>query len=106
MIYGFIQPTRPNKEPMKTFAVVGAGPAGLAAMKELKEAGFEVTAFDRSVSIGGRWSCPSRRTEAYGRSSASTRIVNCCPFQTLHGKNRIIKVTKRRTVVSFRTAPK
>ena len=38
---------------MRTFAVVGAGPAGLAAMKELKEAGFEVTAFDRSASIGG-----------------------------------------------------
>jgi dimethylaniline monooxygenase (N-oxide forming) len=46
---------------MKTFAVVGAGPAGLAAMKELKEAGFEVTAFDRSASIGGRWSLTPNR---------------------------------------------
>jgi dimethylaniline monooxygenase (N-oxide forming) len=46
---------------MKTFAVVGAGPSGLAAIKELKEAGFEVTAFDRSASIGGRWSLAPNR---------------------------------------------
>jgi dimethylaniline monooxygenase (N-oxide forming) len=46
---------------MKTFAVVGAGPAGLSAVKELKEAGFEVTAFDRSASIGGRWSLAPNR---------------------------------------------
>jgi dimethylaniline monooxygenase (N-oxide forming) len=46
---------------LKTFAVVGAGPSGLAAIKELKEAGFEVTAFDRSASVGGRWSLAPNR---------------------------------------------
>jgi dimethylaniline monooxygenase (N-oxide forming) len=40
---------------MKTICVVGLGPAGCTATKELREHGFEVTAFDASPRIGGRW---------------------------------------------------
>eukprot|EP00977_Amphora_coffeiformis_P005954 scaffold1267_cov171-Amphora_coffeaeformis.AAC.30 len=41
---------------MKTVCVVGAGPAGLSAIKELKVAGLEPTCIDRNFSVGGRWS--------------------------------------------------
>ena len=34
-------------------AVVGGGPAGLAAAKELAEMGFAVTVFERSAEAGG-----------------------------------------------------
>jgi dimethylaniline monooxygenase (N-oxide forming) len=40
---------------MKTICVVGLGPAGITATKELREHGFEVTAYDASPRIGGRW---------------------------------------------------
>lgn len=40
---------------MKTICVVGLGPAGITATKELRERGFEVTAYDASPRIGGRW---------------------------------------------------
>ncbi|GKU10059.1 unnamed protein product, partial [Fusarium langsethiae] len=37
-------------------AVVGTGPAGLVALKNLKEQGFNVVAFERRLSVGGLWS--------------------------------------------------
>jgi dimethylaniline monooxygenase (N-oxide forming) len=41
---------------MKTICIVGTGASGLVCTKELRAAGFEVTAFDPSDQIGGRWS--------------------------------------------------
>lgn len=38
-----------------TVAVIGAGPAGLVALKNLIEEGFEVTGFDRNPYVGGLW---------------------------------------------------
>ena len=40
---------------MKTVGVIGCGPAGLAAVKELKQAGLDVTAFEKKSSVGGVW---------------------------------------------------
>ncbi|KAM5358214.1 hypothetical protein ACJZ2D_015489 [Fusarium nematophilum] len=36
-------------------AVIGAGPAGLAAIKSLREEGFQVTCFERRPDAGGIW---------------------------------------------------
>ncbi|KAH7559856.1 dimethylaniline monooxygenase 2 [Bipolaris maydis] len=38
-----------------TVAVIGLGPAGLVALKNLKEEGFEAVGFDRNSYIGGLW---------------------------------------------------
>lgn len=38
-----------------TVAVVGAGPVGLMAMKNLKEVGFEVSGFEKRGYVGGLW---------------------------------------------------
>ena len=46
---------------IKTVAVIGAGSGGLAAVKELKEKGFDVMAFDRCGSVGGRFSLEGDR---------------------------------------------
>lgn len=40
---------------MKRVCVIGAGPSGLAAIKNLLDAGLEVTAFDRQSGVGGNW---------------------------------------------------
>ena len=38
-----------------TVAVIGAGPTGLMALKNLKEDGFEVTGFEKRGYVGGLW---------------------------------------------------
>lgn len=40
----------------KTACVIGLGPAGLVATKELKAAGFDVIGYDALSRMGGRWS--------------------------------------------------
>lgn len=39
----------------KSVCVIGAGAFGLAALKNLLEAGFEATAYERNNHIGGLW---------------------------------------------------
>jgi glutamate synthase (NADPH) small chain len=50
---GYIKPTPPSRRTGKRVAVVGSGPAGLAAAAQLNKAGHWVTVFERSDRIGG-----------------------------------------------------
>ena len=38
-----------------TFAIIGAGPAGLATAKHFRQAGFAVEIFEREDDVGGNW---------------------------------------------------
>ena len=50
---GYIKATPPTSRTGKRVAVVGSGPAGLAAAAQLNKAGHWVTVFERSDRIGG-----------------------------------------------------
>lgn len=50
---GWIKPKPPNKRTGKHVAVVGSGPAGLAAADQLNKAGHMVTVYERDDRIGG-----------------------------------------------------
>ena len=50
---GYVQPTSPLLKSGKTVAVVGSGPAGLAAAAQLARAGHTVTVFERDDRPGG-----------------------------------------------------
>ena len=50
---GWIRPTPPLTRTGKTVAVVGSGPAGLAAADQLNRAGHLVTVYERAGRIGG-----------------------------------------------------
>lgn len=50
---GWIVPSPPAHRTGKKVAVVGSGPAGLAAAAELNRAGHEVTVYERADRIGG-----------------------------------------------------
>lgn len=50
---GWVKPIRPPHERAQSVGVVGAGPAGLAAADRLREAGYQVTVYDRHDRPGG-----------------------------------------------------
>ena len=50
---GFVTPRIPSVRTGKKVAIVGSGPAGLAAAAQLNYAGHSVTVFERADAIGG-----------------------------------------------------
>jgi glutamate synthase (NADPH) small chain len=50
---GWIRPRPPERETDRSVAVIGSGPAGLAAAQQLRRAGHAVTVFERDDRIGG-----------------------------------------------------
>jgi len=62
---GWIIPQIPNKRTGKRIAVVGSGPAGLAAAQQLNRAGHSVTVFERDDELGGllRYGIPNFKLE-------------------------------------------
>jgi glutamate synthase (NADPH/NADH) small chain len=62
---GYIKATPPKNRTGKRVAVVGSGPAGLAAAAQLNKAGHWVTVFERSDRVGGllRYGIPDFKLE-------------------------------------------
>ena len=62
---GWIKPQPPEQRTGKTVAIVGSGPAGLAAAQQLNRAGHTVTVFERDNKIGGllRYGIPDFKME-------------------------------------------
>ncbi|HYQ15778.1 MAG TPA: glutamate synthase subunit beta, partial [Polyangiaceae bacterium] len=50
---GFVKPQPPRQRTGKKVAVIGSGPAGMAAAQQLNRAGHTVTLFERDDRIGG-----------------------------------------------------
>lgn len=50
---GLVKPETPKPATGKTVAVVGAGPAGLAAAQQLARAGHQVVLFEKNAFVGG-----------------------------------------------------
>lgn len=62
---GYVKPNPPKKRTGKHVAVVGSGPAGMAAAAQLNKAGHTVTLFERADQIGGllRYGIPDFKLE-------------------------------------------
>jgi glutamate synthase (NADPH/NADH) small chain len=62
---GWVEPEPPGRLTGKTVAVVGSGPAGLAAAQQLTRAGHTVAVFERDDRIGGllRYGIPDFKME-------------------------------------------
>lgn len=64
---GYVRPTPPAVRTGKKVAVIGSGPAGLAAAAQLNKAGHLVTVFERNDRIGGllRYGIPDFKLEKW-----------------------------------------
>jgi glutamate synthase (NADPH) small chain len=64
---GWVQPSPPSSRTGRTVAVVGSGPAGLAAAAQLNRAGHIVTVFERDDAPGGllRYGIPDFKLEKW-----------------------------------------
>ena len=62
---GWVQPQLPKLKTGKTVAIVGSGPAGLAAAQQLARAGHSVTVFEKNDRVGGllRYGIPDFKME-------------------------------------------
>jgi glutamate synthase (NADPH) small chain len=64
---GFIRPEPPEQSSGQRVAVVGSGPAGLAAAQQLRRGGHQVTVYEKNDRIGGllRYGIPNFKLEKH-----------------------------------------
>ena len=62
----------PSADPAGRWCVIGAGPSGLTALKNLRAAGLDAEALEREDDIGGNWYFGSPTSRVF----ASTRLIS------------------------------
>jgi glutamate synthase (NADPH/NADH) small chain len=74
---GWVQPHPPQRLTGKTVAVVGSGPAGLAAAQQLTRAGHTVAVYERDDRIGGllRYGIPDFKLEKHHIEQRLTQMT-------------------------------
>lgn len=88
---GWIVPRPPAVRSGKRVAVIGGGPAGMAAADQLNKAGHTVTVYERSDRVGGlmMYGVPNMKTDKVGGVLVECQLLGCitvgrfsaaCPF--------------------------
>ncbi len=59
---------------MKRICVIGAGPSGITAIKNILDQGLEVVAYDRNTEVGGNWMF--NENESHSSVFETTHIIS------------------------------
>ncbi len=64
---GLVKPEKPKKNLSKSVAIVGSGPAGLAAAQQLARKGYKVSVYEKNKLVGGllRYGIPDFKMEKH-----------------------------------------
>ena len=75
----------------KKIAVIGAGPVGLAALKNLLERGHDVTAYEQQSSIGGLWNYQEDGHKEYATLSTDPRkYTSACYYSLIQNTSKLM----------------
>ena len=104
---GWVRPVKPRLERPESVGIIGAGPGGLAAADQLRQAGFQVQVYDRYDRVGGLliYGIPNfklekevvARREQYLRDSGVQFHLNChigttIPFAALRERHDAVLI--------------
>jgi glutamate synthase (NADPH/NADH) small chain len=75
---GWVKPMPPRRETGQSVAVVGSGPAGMAAAQQLRRAGHSVVLFERDEAAGGlvRFGVPDFKIEKWAVERRVQQLVD------------------------------
>ena len=75
---GWVEPQRPHRETGFRVAVVGSGPAGLAAAQQLRRAGHDVVVFEKVDRVGGllRYGIPDFKMDKSVLDARITQLMD------------------------------
>ena len=60
----------------RTVAIIGAGPAGLAAARWLREVGFRTTLIEEDIDVGGQWRVGGPQSSVWpGMRTNTSRVM-------------------------------
>ena len=65
----------------KRVCVIGAGPSGITAIKNIREKGIEVVAYDYNHDVGGNWIYSEK--ESHSSVFETTHIISSKPYRNM-----------------------
>lgn len=83
---------------VRRVAVIGAGPSGLPAARHLRDAGLDVTIFERQSKVGGLWNW---KEETSGPLSVPTPPPSVGAFTPSWGENGVFPDPDRQRRTRF-----
>ncbi|WVW81149.1 hypothetical protein I302_103140 [Kwoniella bestiolae CBS 10118] len=80
------------KRPIKRVAIIGSGPSGVPAARQLRDAGLDVTVFERQDDVGGIWNW---KESTAGPLSVPTPPPSTGAFTPTWGEDGVYEDSKR-----------
>ena len=91
----------------KSVCVIGAGPSGLVAARELKKEGHRVVVLEQNHDVGGQWlyNPNVEEEDPLGRSTTSPATVHSSPLKVHSSVYQSLRIGSPREIMGFTDFP-